>query len=174
LNHTQASPKWQVQLSYSNHELRAHIYKCSPSFCCHFFVQIQIYHLALKVPVQESAVKESNTAPVRPYLSVRECEGEDDLSDNPPGRCRLEKYEWTEGKEFIFDDSFTHWAENPTDQERLVLFLHIKRIDFKGWREELIASIMCYIFSWKPFESVSLVIKGTDAMCALDTSETTA
>jgi aspartyl/asparaginyl beta-hydroxylase (cupin superfamily) len=118
---------------------------------------IQIYHLALKVPEAESEEK-------RPYISVKECDDEEETLN-----CRSQEYRWTEGREFIFDDSFTHYAENPTDEERLVLFLHIKRIDFRGWREELIASIMCYIFSWVPFESVIRLVKGTEKTCVVAT-----
>ena len=138
-----------------------------------FSKMIQIYHLALKVPIQDSPVKDANNLPLRPFLTVKQCEDEDE--QEPPNQtknCRMEKYEWTEGREFIFDDSFTHYAENPTDSERLVLFLHIKRVDFKGWREELIASIMCYIFSWVPFESVLKLVRGTEATCALDDAAT--
>ena len=123
---------------------------------------IQVYHLALKVP-QPTTPNEP-----RPYLSVKECDDEEETLN-----CRTEQYHWTEGREFIFDDSFTHFAENPTNEERLVLFLHIKRIDFKGWREELIASIMCYIFSWVPFESVIRLVKGTEKTCAMGTASTT-
>lgn len=136
-----------------------------------FSKMIQIYHLALKVPIQESPIKDANNLPLRPFITVKQCEDEDE--QEPPNQtknCRMEKYEWTEGREFIFDDSFTHYAENPTDYERLVLFLHIKRVDFKGWREELIASIMCYIFSWVPFESVLKLVRGTEATCALDSA----
>ena len=129
---------------------------------------IQIYHLALRVPIQDSPIQDANNLPLRPFLTVKQCDDED--TEEPPNQsknCRIERYEWTEGREFIFDDSFTHYAENPTDYERLVLFLHIKRIDLKGWREELIASIMCYIFSWVPFESVMKLVRGTEATCAM-------
>jgi beta-hydroxylase len=111
---------------------------------------IQIYHLALKVP---------QTGP-RPYLQVQECDDEEETIN-----CRREEYQWKEGREFIFDDSFTHWTENPNSEERIVLFLHIKRVDYKGWRESLIASVMAYIFSWVPFESVLLLVRGTESTC---------
>lgn len=124
-----------------------------------FSKMIQIYHLALKVPVPDDPQK-------KPYINVQECEDEEETVG-----CRTETYHWTEGKEFIFDDSFTHYAENPTDEERLVLFMHIKRVDFKGWREELIATIAAYIFSWVPFESVLLLVRGTEKTCAMDTSK---
>lgn len=123
-----------------------------------FSKMIQIYHFALKVPVPDDPEK-------KPYLNVQECEDEEEKVN-----CRSERYHWTEGKEFIFDDSFTHYAENPTDEERLVLFLHIKRVDFKGWREELIGTISCYLFSWVPFESVMLLVRGTEKTCAADTT----
>jgi hypothetical protein len=116
---------------------------------------IQIYHLALKVPPGEP----------RPYLSVKECDDEEETIN-----CRSETYQWTEGREFIFDDSFTHHAENPNTSERIVLFLHIKRVDFKGWRESLIAGIMCYLFTWVPFESATLLVRGTEKTCALQPS----
>lgn len=93
-------------------------------------------------------------------MQVQECDDDEETIN-----CRHERYEWTEGREFIFDDSFTHIAENPNTEERIVLFLHIKRVDYKGWRESLIASIGAYIFSWVPFDSVLKLVSGTEATC---------
>lgn len=38
---------------------------------------------------------------------------------------------WREGEDLMFDDMFLHYAENNTTQQRVVLFLDIKR-DFKN------------------------------------------
>lgn len=40
-------------------------------------------------------------------------------------------YNWEEGKDVLFDDTLLHSAENNTDQERVVLFLDIKK-DFNN------------------------------------------
>ena len=53
---------------------------------------------------------------------------------------------WRVGKDLIFDDSFIHYAENNTDQERVVLFLDIKR-DFKNPILNLINTIMLYFIT---------------------------
>ena len=57
--------------------------------------------------------------------------------DHPP--CRPHVHQWhAAGQEFAFDDSFLHTSANPTNQERIALFLDIRRPDFRGWRERLI------------------------------------
>lgn len=41
--------------------------------------------------------------------------------------CGDEKYEWKEGKGVLFDDMFLHYVNNPTNKQRVVLYLDIKR-----------------------------------------------
>lgn len=38
-----------------------------------------------------------------------------------------EKYSWRDGEAVMFDETYIHYAENKTDQNRIVLFLDIKR-----------------------------------------------
>jgi len=132
-----------------------------------FSKMIHVYHLALKVPHTPDNKSQ------QPWIKVRECDDDMDVEDQQTAHvnCREETYSWKEGKEFIFDDSFTHWVENPSDEERVVFFMHIKRIDFKGWREELIASILVYVFSCVPFDSVVKVVEGMKEMCATPTTK---
>jgi beta-hydroxylase len=46
-------------------------------------------------------------------------------------QCRLfvdgEPYHWRDGEAVMFDDTFIHWAENRTDQARIILFCDIER-----------------------------------------------
>jgi beta-hydroxylase len=41
--------------------------------------------------------------------------------------CGNEKYEWKEGKGVLFDDMYLHYVNNNTNQQRVVLYLDIKR-----------------------------------------------
>ena len=38
-----------------------------------------------------------------------------------------EPYHWRDGEGVVFDETFIHWAENKTDQPRLILFCDIER-----------------------------------------------
>lgn len=42
-----------------------------------------------------------------------------------------QKYSWRDGEAVMFDETFIHYAENKTDQNRIIFFLDIKRpVDF--------------------------------------------
>lgn len=38
-----------------------------------------------------------------------------------------QKYSWRDGEDVMFDETFIHWAENNTDQDRLILFCDFER-----------------------------------------------
>ena len=46
-------------------------------------------------------------------------------------RCAIyvdgERHVWHDGEDVVFDETFIHWAENYTDQERLILFCDVER-----------------------------------------------
>jgi beta-hydroxylase len=46
-------------------------------------------------------------------------------------RCRIvvdgQHYHWRDGEAVMFDETFVHWAENQTEQTRLILFCDIER-----------------------------------------------
>jgi beta-hydroxylase len=46
-------------------------------------------------------------------------------------RCRIfvdgQPYHWRDGEAVMFDETFMHWAENRTDQDRLILFCDVER-----------------------------------------------
>jgi beta-hydroxylase len=48
-----------------------------------------------------------------------------------PGECRIfidgTPYSWTDGQDLLFDETFIHYAENTTDQTRIILFADIER-----------------------------------------------
>jgi beta-hydroxylase len=48
-----------------------------------------------------------------------------------PGECRIfvdgEPYTWRDGEDVLFDETFIHYAENTTDQNRIILFADIER-----------------------------------------------
>ena len=45
--------------------------------------------------------------------------------------CRIivdgESYAWKDGEDIIFDETFVHWAENKTAQNRIILFCDVER-----------------------------------------------
>jgi len=48
-----------------------------------------------------------------------------------------EKYSWREGEDVVFDETFIHYAENTTDQDRIVLFCDLERPLRYRWAETL-------------------------------------
>jgi hypothetical protein len=100
--------------------------------------------MGLKVPQKEP----------KPYMNAWECEG-----------CPEQRIVWEEGKEFVFDDSFVHAAYNPSDEERVILFLHLQRIDLKGWRQRLVSGMFHWIFARIPFAPALSLVQGTEKSC---------
>jgi beta-hydroxylase len=48
-----------------------------------------------------------------------------------PGVCRIfvdgQEYSWRDGDDLMFDETFIHYAENTTDQTRIILFCDVER-----------------------------------------------
>jgi beta-hydroxylase len=48
-----------------------------------------------------------------------------------PGECRIfidgDAYSWREGEDLLFDETYLHYAENTTSDDRLILFCDIER-----------------------------------------------
>jgi beta-hydroxylase len=48
-----------------------------------------------------------------------------------PGECRIfidgEPYSWREGEDLLFDETYLHYAENTTADDRLILFCDVER-----------------------------------------------
>ena len=56
-----------------------------------------------------------------------------------------QKYSWRDGEAVMFDETFIHYAENKTDQNRIIFFLDIKRpVDFVviDWFNELFSRLV--------------------------------
>lgn len=56
-----------------------------------------------------------------------------------------QKYSWRDGEAVMFDETFIHYAENKTDQNRIILFLDVKRpVDFKwvDWINEIFSRLV--------------------------------
>ena len=82
-----------------------------------------------------------------------------------PQRCELKKYPWEkEGQELIFDDSFWHMADNPTNMERIALFTDIKR-EMKGWREQWIYDFIMYIIKISAIGPKGTIVENTNSFC---------
>jgi beta-hydroxylase len=48
-----------------------------------------------------------------------------------PGECRIfidgVPYSWRDGEDLLFDETYVHYAENTTDQTRIILFCDVER-----------------------------------------------
>jgi len=48
-----------------------------------------------------------------------------------PGECRIfidgQPYSWREGEDILFDETYLHYAENTTSDDRLILFCDVER-----------------------------------------------
>ena len=56
-----------------------------------------------------------------------------------------QKYSWRDGEAVMFDETFIHYAENKTDNNRIILFLDVKRpVDFKwvDWINEIFSRLV--------------------------------
>ena len=56
-----------------------------------------------------------------------------------------QKYTWKDGEAVMFDETFIHYAENKTDQNRIILFLDVKRpVSFflVDWFNELFSRLV--------------------------------
>lgn len=47
-----------------------------------------------------------------------------------------ERYSWRDGEATVFDETFVHWAENKTDETRIILFCDIERPMKWGWAQK--------------------------------------
>ena len=56
-------------------------------------------------------------------------------------RCFIEvdgqRYSWRDGAGVVFDETFIHWAENTTDQNRIILFCDIERPMRYRWAQAI-------------------------------------
>lgn len=69
------------------------------------------------------------------------------------------KYNWKEGDDVMFDDTFVHSVKNDTDETRIVLFLDIQK-DFKNIFLDTINSIILYFGKFN--DSVSNIVLNTN------------
>ncbi|MFO1314647.1 MAG: aspartyl/asparaginyl beta-hydroxylase domain-containing protein [Burkholderiales bacterium] len=55
--------------------------------------------------------------------------------------CRIvvdgQSYAWRDGEAVMFDETYVHWAENRTDQDRLILFCDVERPLSRPWASRL-------------------------------------
>lgn len=66
-----------------------------------------------------------------------------------------EKYHWKDGEPVMFDETYIHYAENKTDDNRIVLFLDVKRpVSFflVDWVNEIFSRIVMSASSTKNME----------------------
>lgn len=105
------------------------------------------YLMGLKVPKQMGA-----------HLKVWECKD---------GECPETRLNWTkDGDEYIFDDSFYHYSANPTEEERVALWLDLERPDMKGWRERMYNHIILTVIRLFPFDRKKGIVDRTNKICS--------
>ena len=89
-----------------------------------------------------------------PYLKVWNCGHFPTYGSVENPMCSPHVHEWkTVGQELAFDDSFIHGTANPTDEERVALFLDMARPDLRGWRERLINAVILQIIRLFPVDA---------------------
>ncbi len=53
------------------------------------------------------------------------------VTPKSPGECRIfvdgEPYTWHDGEDLLFDETYVHYAENTTDETRIILFCDVER-----------------------------------------------
>ena len=80
------------------------------------------YHLGVRVPSRGSCRYSSP-----PFIAVG-----------------AERHEWKEGAGVVFDDMFVHYVENHCSEERVVLYLDLRR-DLHGLTRRIDEAVMAYI-----------------------------
>ena len=64
-------------------------------------------------------------------------------------------YSWRDGEAVIFDETYIHYAENKTDQNRIILFLDVKRptkFFLVDWINSLVSSTLLAASATKNME----------------------
>jgi beta-hydroxylase len=69
------------------------------------------------------------------------------------------KYNWREGEDVMFDDTFLHSVENNTDETRVVFFLDIKR-NFNNILLDSFNSFLLYFLKFN--ENINVIVKNTN------------
>ena len=69
------------------------------------------------------------------------------------------KHVWSEGKDFLFDDTMIHHVENNTDEYRVILFIDIHR-PFNNIFIEYINKILLYFSKFNT--TVDTIVKNTN------------
>ena len=57
------------------------------------------------------------------------------------------KYNWIEGDDIIFDDTYSHYVINNTDETRVILFLDIKK-EYKNMVLNMLNDLLLFIFNY--------------------------
>ena len=57
------------------------------------------------------------------------------------------KYTWMDGDDIIFDDTYTHYVYNNTDESRVILFLDIKK-EYKNMILNMLNDLLLLVFSY--------------------------
>ena len=125
------------------------------------------YHLGISIPTNNLTTDPSSEARDEaswrpPYLTIWPCNPSPEFDIF---RCPREKLHWKNGESIYFDDSYYHSANNPTQEERVVLWLDLQRHDLKGWKERLISNIVFWMIKQFPPTAIRNNIEKTNRLC---------
>lgn len=59
------------------------------------------------------------------------------------------KFHWRDGNDFMFDDTYNHYATNQSNETRIVLILEVKR-RYKHWIHNWITDIFLLLAPFHP------------------------
>jgi len=79
--------------------------------------------------------------------------------------CGGQKHIWEKNKGVVFDDMFSHYVKNPTNQKRVVLYLDIKRQNDSGFIN-MVDNLGVYLIEHAPL--LALYIKNQHQQKTLD------
>lgn len=108
------------------------------------------YHVGISIPQEKMTTA--------PYLSIWPCAS--------AANCKERRLYWKQGGDLYFDDSFLHAARNPTDEERIILWLDLKRHDFSGWRSRWINELIFASLHLFPPAKIYDNIQRTNQLCS--------
>jgi len=149
------------------------------------------YHMGLSIPqtitntTSSSSEDSAPPPPLPPHLTIWPCRPTGIYWDSLAPNCTPLRLEWKSNhhnhhedeendggssspppQEMYFDDTFYHSASNPNpDQERIILWLDLKRHDYKGWRQSLLSHLIFLIVKWFPPQEIRTNVETTNRLC---------
>jgi hypothetical protein len=130
------------------------------------------YHVGLSIPIPTNNPPLAVTAETEassgrpPHLSVWPCAGSPPYTYDRRKPCQPQVLAWRQnGTDIYFDDSYWHAADNPTDHERIILWLDLERHDLRDTRARLLNALVLAVLQWFPPANIVQNIARTNELC---------